>query len=42
MSGRYADAEGGTAHGARALAGTTDMQFVLPLGYVTPAAARAG
>jgi DNA-binding CsgD family transcriptional regulator len=39
MSGRYADAESDLRTARGALAGTTDMQFVLPLGYVTAAAA---
>jgi predicted ATPase/DNA-binding CsgD family transcriptional regulator len=39
MSGRYADAEADLRTARGALAGTTDMQFVLPLGYVTAAAA---
>ena len=39
MSGRYADAEADLRTARAALAGTTDMQFVLPLGYVTAAAA---
>ncbi len=39
MSGRYADAEADLRTARGALAGTTDIQFVLPLGYVTAAAA---
>ena len=39
MSGRYADAEADLRTARGALAGTTDMQFVLPLGYVTAVAA---
>ena len=39
MSGRYADAEADLRTARGALAGTTDMQFLLPLGYVTAAAA---
>ena len=39
MSGRYADAEADLCTARGALAGTTDMQFVLPLGYVTATAA---
>ena len=39
MSGRYADAESDLRTARAALAGTTDVQFVLPLGYVTAAAA---
>ncbi len=38
MSGRYADAEADLRTARGALAGTTDLQFVLPLGYVTAAA----
>ena len=35
MSGRYADAEADLRTARAALGGTTDVQFVLPLGYVT-------
>jgi DNA-binding CsgD family transcriptional regulator len=39
MSGRYADAEADLRTARRALGGTTDTQFVLPLGYVAAAVA---
>ena len=35
MSGRYADAEADLRTARQALGGTTDIQFVMPLGYVT-------